>query len=707
MTNQFNDISSEVMEEMQETSESPSPFKPDDHLIEKRYEWDSSGLYKPYTFRYENNPDQRDIYLKIERIPDKKTDFIIYSWNNKVNGEFKRLNFFRRDLLPVEEEIEKGGKSSINRKLSHTGRLASLDAEEGTYKRFFEELIRDIINSDGLEVFKELDYIFPVPDAADDDEDDDLLSTESEILAAIDSRINPELTDEEIKEAMEVKDQIHEKGLIIYWDGIIDHFHVGNHKVVYRKHLGGVSVIRGGGSYYINTTAKHEGGKSLEDEIAFLKMIPKRYIYKKNKMSLSAFSRKADVSPRFFERMIIYFGDLGNKKAYEKIEEVFDAIKILITEGEYSTELTDGKFGSFEGKSLDLIADSIGAVYQTVRNDFLGDEEGQIDSRSINATPLEANVDEVLDLKFALKMPESKQIKKQEEMTSEFEKYHLYLLWLIKEGIRVVNPYRSYFKKCVKKSQYVFRDLDQICDLFESYCILTFEDCDKINGRLIASEDQLKTFMDELNVDNVLPPVESNFLKMLISEGNKTALKIFDEIDEDDEDADNPLEEYEQNAMEELGYYQNTREYYEGKDETKHVYNSIGDLDSSKRQSAIAKLLEMYRLGGTGMNHTDNVFFRISDIRRIHSSKRAFQDVDNIRNLLDKLFSYRFLDKHEFRDDRRQNIYYLTAKCKEINNPIELEEDDRTDAKIFMAEQGLINAEYDEEKAERGEKKAE
>ena len=64
---------------MEEDSSSPSIYKPDADLIEKGYDWDSSGLYVPYTFKYENNPDKRDIYLKIERIPDLKTKFIKYS----------------------------------------------------------------------------------------------------------------------------------------------------------------------------------------------------------------------------------------------------------------------------------------------------------------------------------------------------------------------------------------------------------------------------------------------------------------------------------------------------------------------------------------------------------------------------------------------------------------------------------------------------
>ena len=695
MTNEFNDLTSEEMEDIQQDSSSPSVYQPSPNLINKNYEWDSTGLYIPYTFKYENEPDERDIYLKIERLPDKKTDFIIYSWNYKKDGEFKRLNYFRRSILPVEEEIEAGGKSSINRKLSHTGRIACLDAEKGTYKSFFEGLLLDIVNSPCLEVFKELDFDFPIPEEADDEYDEE---EEEHGDLEFESRLFPELSDEDIDDAMEVKEWIEGFGLINYWDSIVNKFHIGNHKAIYRKHLGGVNIIRGKGSYFIYTKAKSNVGKTLEDKIAFLLMIPMRYIYKKNQMSLSSFSRKSKKNIRYFERMIIYFGDLGKKGAYEKIEDVFDIIKILITDKEFSRELTEGSFANLEDESLDLKAESIGAVFQTVRFDFLGDEEEQIGSRAIESNPLEANDDEVLDFLFALNYDDSYENKAQQMMMEEIRKYHNYLLWLIREDIKVLNPYRRFFKRFVKNSDTIFRDFTQIIELFDAYCVLTHCDCLQTpEGKLIASPKQLGTFISDLSLDNTLPPVESNFLKMLMSKGNKTELKIFKAADED---GLSQIAEYENAVMEHLGFHQNLDKY---------EYETFGDLEYSKRQTAIAKLLEMYRLGGNGINHKANVFFRVNDIQRIHSSKRAFKDVDDVGALLNKLYSNMYLDKLEYKDGdgKGRNIYYLTNKCNEIINPITFEDADLIDANDYMADQDIEYAIPKEKKAEYEVKKAE
>lgn len=685
MRNEFNDLTSPQMEEEKKDSSSPSVYIPDEEMLKKGYEWDSSGLYIPYTFKDEINPDKRDIYLKIERLPDKKTDFIIYSWNSFVDGEFKLLNYFRRSILPVEEEIDNGGKSSINRKLSYTGRIAKLNSGNNTFKDFFEELLFDIVNSPSLAVFKELDFIFPDDHDEEPIEDADGLSEmEEEYL----SRIAPELSEDDIADAMEVKSWIDDFGLINYWDSIVNKFHVGNHMAIYRKHLGGINVIRGKGSYFIYTKAKSNVGKSLEDMIAFLMMIPERYIFKRNQMTLASFSRYADQTIRYFERMLIYFGDLGNKRAYEKVEEVFDAIKTLITEGYFSRDLTEGNSSSLHNKLLELKADSIGAIFQTVRFDFLGDEEEQIGSRAIESTPMEANDDEVLDFLFALKYADSYQNKAQEMAMEEIEKYHNYLLWLVREDIQVVIPYRRFFKRFVKNSDVIFRDFNQIIELFDAYCVLTHGECiETSDGKLIASPKQLMTFISELCLENVLPPVESNFLKMLISQGNKTELRII----EDSEDDLSPIAEFENAVMEHLKYRENLDGY---------EYETFSDLEIGKRQSAISKLLEIYRLGGNGLNHKENVFFRVNDLQRIHSKKRAFKDIDDVGALLNKLYSNLYLEKLEYKDSNGRNIYYLTSKCNEIINPIAFEDADLTDANDFMADQDIKYAIPEEKIAE-------
>lgn len=174
---------------------------------------------------------------------------------------------------------------------------------------------------------------------------------------------------------------------------------------------------------------------------------------------------------------------------------------------------------------------------------------------------------------------------------------------------------------------------------------------------------------------------------MLISEDNKTELKIIDESDEDS----NPIQDYEINVLNALDFNQNLDKY---------EYTSIDELEPSKKQRAISKLTEMYKLGGKGFNHEENVFFTIPIIKRTYNSRRAFKDIDEVGNLLDKLYSNLYLNKLPYLDSRGNNLYYLTSKCKEILNPIKIEEEDIKDANDFMSKQGIKYAISYQKKAE-------
>lgn len=66
--------------------------------------------------------------------------------------------------------------------------------------------------------------------------------------------------------------------------------------------------------------------------------MPQEYIFRKNSMTVASFTR---YNPRYFDRKIIYFGDFGSKKSFENIEEVFNIIKVLISEGYYSRDVSE------------------------------------------------------------------------------------------------------------------------------------------------------------------------------------------------------------------------------------------------------------------------------------------------------------------------------------------------------------------------------
>lgn len=695
--NIFNDIVSENLSEEKEklNLDESSDYKIEDHFLKRGYDYDSSGLYKRYDFKFEeghNERDERDIYLKMSRNPNKAHE-MIYAWTSKEDGNYRILKSFSRDVLITHEEVnynEKEDKltAKFNKTLSSNGILAGLNRTKDSFREFFFRILMDLSESSCLEVFKNLDYDFQ----EHDDESEELEENDS-IEAIIEERRNPQLSEEEIDIAIDVESEIKDMGLIPYYDSMIDEFHIGNHKNIYRKHLGAVQVMRGKGRYIFGTKAKAEAGKSLEDEISFLMLIPKEYIFKKNQMTLSSFSRYGQLSPYYFDRLIIYFGDLGSKKSFEKLEDVFDVANGLITEKEFSRDISEGK-GKFETVTLDLKVNSFGAVYQTVRYDFFRDNLGQLESRSIESTPFEANLEDILDLLFALNMDDSIENQAQYEAILEAKRFHLYLKYIVQKDIEIINPYRSLFKKLVKYSDSVKRDFVQLLELFDSYCALTYFDCNVIDGKYIASQNQVKDFINEVCLENTLAPLENDFIKMLEGiksdgERNVHALTIIPVSEDEDDELNqsnelNPLNPYINNVLEAIGVIDNADD-----NNLKENSLNIEGLEYPKKKNAISKLLEMYRLGGTAMSHEENVFFRVSDINRVYSRRNAFKNIDKVGVLLDKLYKKGFIGKMDFKDDSNNNIYYLTSKCEDITEPMKLTEEDIIDSSNFLIEQGI------------------
>jgi len=93
--------------------------------------------------------------------------------------------------------------------------------------------------------------------------------------------------------------------------------------------------------------------------------------------------------------------------------------------------------------------------------------------------------------------------------------------------------------------------------------------------------------------------------------------------------------------------------------------------------------------------------FRVSDIKGAYSNIKAFKNIDDVGALLNKLYDKGFINKLDFYDNKRQNIYYLTSKCEEITSPIEITEDDIVEAQNFLIYQGVYEADKEEDKSNK------
>lgn len=477
----------------------------------------------------------------------------------------------------------------------------------------------------------------------------DELITPSNIEDEIKARANPILTSKEKVKVDEIAKAINENGLLPYLDNILNDIHIGEHKNIYRKMLMLFKIMRGEASFLSETTAKAEAGKSFEDEIVFNLIAPQRYVFKVNDITPASFKRYGALNPYYFDRQVVLFGDLGSKKAFNQIEDVFNIFKVLITENEYNSSKAD-KNDEYATIEIHLKVNSIGAVYSTVENSFT-DDDNQLVSRTLYSTP--ANVENILIMKqqFYLQFSKSRQSRARELAEQKLKDFGLYLMQMVNCDIEIVNPYLDVFIDYCLKSENPIRELKQQLELFNAYCILTQDKCIiNYQGTKWASLEQLKEYMDYINLENALIPYEFDFLQMIMAKGKKHELKILYEFDDKGNENVITLTQCENYAIELL----NLEDV-----ETK------ADLSPNDFKAIPYKLIVGYGLRSEGIDHQARVFFRYNDVKNLYSRYTAYKNVENVPKLLQSLYDKGYLGKYEYKHGK-ENLYYLTPLCETI-----------------------------------------
>ncbi len=634
-----------------ESEDNNSIYKLSSELTEKGYAYSNDGVFCPLEDKY---------YLKIGRT-DKKYSYSIVKYEDY---EFKYISSAYTCKEPITED-----KESRTRKLKeHWSKISNTT----DIVPILSTIAVDIANETN---FSQVNKTF---DIYEQEQKKLAKATDDSMDKAIEKRRKPKLNSLRLKKAEEVEAELKSMGLVKYLDEQLDKLHVGKHTNMYRKLLGAFKIMRGEGSYLIETIAKAGEGKSLEDDIVFNLIIPKQYIYKVNSITTSSFTRYSDKNEYYFDRMILLFGDFGSQKSFGSMEELLNILKVLITEKEYIRDLSDkADDGNYSNKQLKLKCESIGGVYSSVINEFT-QGDSQLESRTISSTPYGAKQEDVMDFMIMLEYPNSAESIEKKEAEKELKKFQNYLLAHVSDDLIIINPYGEVFKKYAMNSEVPNRELKQSLELFDSYCKLTYYDCNEINGYLVASEKQINDYMENISLENALIPYESDFLKMIMAKEKTTELAIINTNnaeESDDELKTNPLDEY----------YNSVLESIDGIDAT-----SFSDLKSYEEDQAVKRLLKLYKLGGTSTDHKDDVFFRISDIRRHYSKYKAYKNIDNVQSLIHRLVKKGYVDSIEYQDGK-QNIYYLTNQCNNITAPFELTEEDKESAEEFLKRVGVTD----------------
>ena len=610
-------------------------------------------------------------------------DLLLELMEAKTPKEIEKEN----NLLQTLADIQSDGNNFINALIKEiSGIIGDNPKQHHKIKSILYDLIKTLRNADSDPHYKQ-EYFLKAPQIIIDKAmeislnvgyDVDIfqeLVTPMNIEEEIQQRAKPVLTIEEKAKADAIAKKVNDIGLLAYLTNILDNIHIGDHKNIYRKILMLFKIMRGEASFLSETTAKAEAGKSFEDDIVFNMIAPQRYIFKVNDITSASFKRYGALNPYYFDRKIVLFGDLGSKKAFMQVEDVFNIFKVLITENEYNSSKAD-KNDDTKNIELHLKVDSVGAVYQTTKNSFTEDD-AQLESRTIYSTPAKVEARDIARQIFYQRDNNTRQSKAKAKAEQDLKDFGLYLMQMVNNDAEIINPYFDVFWDYASKSDAPIREFNQQLELFDAYCRLTQDQCklENLKSTLFASEEQLTDFMDFVNLENALIPYEYDFLNMLLAKGKAKELTVlyndFDLMDSEGNLKDMELQgivtltECENAVIEKMNYKLQSRL------DDMDIIETKADLSTKQLKELPQKLLAMYGFRNAGADHKQNIFFRVSDIKNYYGKRTAYKNIENVPQLLQSLHNKGYVGKYEIKQGK-ENLYYLTPMCNNLTTKFEL-----------------------------------
>ena len=693
--------------------EKPLYCPPDDadmnYLKVKDYRWDNDGLYCP--LQVETDEPH---YLRIKRGYDAYdyTIGLLQVIDGKILFDVKTGNWSDKKPVTVESKERNQG---LGRIVTAYGKIPEI---ADPLRQIASDLnkVRDFPQiTEHFKVYQEL--------TIDDGDPDDSVN-EQEI--ELQNRRNPQLTPEEQDTADYVKSMVIDNGLTGYLDPILNNIHIGDHRNIYRKLLMSLQIIRGDFSAFLLDIAQSGSGKSHENKIVFETIIPERYIEQIDNITPASFVRFADSHVYYLDRKIILFNDKGDADGISNMKDVNKILKVLITENKYSDYKSDAQGNKWVNKKFHLMVQGVGAVLSTVDNkDAL--QDSQIVNRSLQSRPSDVNIDELLDHIGYLNFKGSHQDMMKNGAVADLKDFGIYLMSLVNDTDIIVNPYIKIFQRYCKTANVlgdVTREYERQLSLFDAYCRINKHLCKKQGKYYIASQTLVNSYFTDINPENALNPIESDFIEMLMKGNGKNEPLIL--IDDGDTDPDDNGDKTDPDDLIYISaghspytdYYKDGELYLkddDGKDLTLAIeltqctnavvehfidndttgldrYGETADItyDLLNRQDldyCNKQLLQWYKLKG-GVNNRFPVFFRVNDIQNHYRRYKAFKNVKSVSDMMDKLVYKGYANKMGKLDG--YNIYYLTTNCRNLKKQ-GLTPDDIIDAETFLTVTGFYD----------------
>lgn len=257
-------------------------------------------------------------------------------------------------------------------------------------------------------------------------------------------------------------------------------------------------------------------GKSHILETA-MEMLPQEYILRMKSATEAATYAFAEQDPYFFDKKIVYIGDMGGASDHEEADKFKNLIKELQTDGEVKrVKQVKGDDGEWQNVFFELY----GYPCLTYTNVPIHDHDGQELSRSVLLTPRTDNDEAVSVLEHLYSMQSGPSYENIQYFRERIPVIRNMVIALRQRMTytEIVNPYHQFINDFLKSSKFFKRDYKKYNGILKVITAINGYNRELVNNILFTTVEDISLFIEILeryqeSIRSNLSPNASDILK--------------------------------------------------------------------------------------------------------------------------------------------------------------------------------------------------
>lgn len=344
-------------------------------------------------------------------------------------------------------------------------------------------------------------------------------------------------------------------------------------------------------------------------------MLPQEYVLRMKSATMAATYAMAEKDSYFFDKKIVYIGDMGGAADHEEAEQFKNLIKELQTDGEVKrVKMVKGDDGEQEPKTFELYGYPCLTYTNVPGHDF----DGQELSRSVMLSPRSDNDKAVSVMKHLYSMKSGPSHENIQYFRNRIPVIRDMVIALRQrmQHTEIINPYHEFIDTFLGSSKFFKRDVDKYNGILRVITAINGFNRELVNGVLFTTAEDIKLFLELLeryheSITANLSPNAADIIREMRENADKWGL--YEE------------EGFTVNDYMAFSNYQIAKRSFQQYFSELNANNMVKVVGKEGRQS-------LYQLADTSF-HTDSIEIKMSAFDQKMLEYNYGIDCDKLRNL--------------------------------------------------------------------------